>query len=66
MIEYSNSQVAEAIDEWVHSERDRAILKRRLIDGLTYDQLADEFFLSIRQIKKIVYNESDRLFKYLK
>lgn len=52
MIEYSNSQVSKAIDEWIHSERDRAILKRRLIDGLTYEALAEEFSMSTRQIKK--------------
>ena len=28
-----NSDIANAIDEYIHSERDRKILKRRLIDG---------------------------------
>ena len=65
MIEYSNSQVSKAIDEWIHSERDRAILKRRLIDGLTYEALAEEFELSTRQIKKIVYKTSESLFYHL-
>lgn len=35
MIEYTNSAVARIIDEYIHSERDRAIIKRRLIDGLS-------------------------------
>lgn len=65
MIEYSNSQVSKAIDEWIHSERDRAILKRRLIDGLTYEALAEEFSMSTRQIKKIVYKTSEFLFCHL-
>lgn len=65
MIEYSNSQVSKAIDEWIHSERDRAILKRRLIDGLTYEALAEEFSMSTRQIKKIVYKTSESLFCHL-
>lgn len=65
MIEYSNSQISSAIDEWIHSERDRAILKRRLMDGLTYERLAEEFDLSVRQIKKIVYRSSDVLFCHL-
>lgn len=64
MIEYSNSQIAELIDEWIHSERDRAILKRRLIDGLTYEQLAEEFDMSVRQMKRIVYKCSNHLFKH--
>ena len=31
---YLNSKLRELIEEYVHSERDRAILKRRLIDGV--------------------------------
>lgn len=55
MIEYTNSQLAQIIDEYVHSERDRAILKRRFIDGICYEPLAEEFDLSVSQIKRIVY-----------
>lgn len=63
MIDYSNSEIEAAIDEWIHSERDRAMLKRRYIDGLTYEQLAEEFDLSVRHTKTIIYKASDRLFK---
>lgn len=63
MIEYSNSQIAALIDEYIHSERDRAILKRRLIDGITYDELSAEFSISVRHIKTIVYKGQDRLFR---
>ena len=63
--EYTNSQIANLIDEYIHSERDRNILKRRLIDGLTYERLAEEFDLSVRNIKKIVYKCEDTLFSHL-
>ena len=66
MIEYSNSQISAAIDEWIHSERNRQILKRRLIDGICYEPLAEEFEMSVRQVKNIVYKEQDRLFRHLK
>jgi len=62
MIEYTNSAVAEAIDEYIHSERDRAILKRRLIDGVYFESLAEEFDLSVRQVKNIVYKGQERVF----
>lgn len=65
MIEYSNSQMAEIIDEWIHSERDRAIMKRRLIDGICYEPLAEEFQLSVVQVKRIVYRCEDKIFKHL-
>lgn len=63
--EYTNSQISHLIDEYIHSERDRNILKRRLIDGLTYEKLAEEFDLSVRNIKKIVYKCEDTLFSHL-
>lgn len=63
--EYTNSQITYLIDEYIHSERNRNILKRRLIDGLTYEKLAEEFDLSVRNIKKIVYKCEDTLFSHL-
>jgi hypothetical protein len=58
----SYSEWVELIDQWVFSERDRAILKRRLLDGICFEPLAEEFDMSVRQIKNIVYKEQTRLF----
>lgn len=55
MMEYKNSDIAAIIDEYVHNEKYRPILKRRYIDGICYEPLAEEFDLSVRQIKNIVY-----------
>lgn len=60
-----NSDIADAIDEYIHSERDRKILKRRLIDGICYEPLADEMDMSVRQIKNIVSKAEAKLFKHL-
>lgn len=62
----SCSELSAAIDEWIFSERDRAILKRRLLDGLCYEALADEFDLSPRHVKRIVYKAEERLFSRIK
>ena len=61
----SNSDLSDLIDEWIRSDRDRAILKRRLIDGICYEPLAEEFDLSVRQVKSIIYKGQDRLFKHI-
>jgi hypothetical protein len=53
------------IDEWIFSERDRALLKRRLLDGICFEQLAEEFYLSVQQTKAIVYKSQTRLLQYL-
>lgn len=60
-----NSEISAVIDEWIRSKRDRAILKRRLIDGITYEALAEEFDLSDRTVKSIVYKGMDRLCTHL-
>ena len=65
----SRSQLATAIDEWIigrHAERTRKILKRRLIDGITYERLAEAFDLSAQQIKNMVYKCENLLFKKMK
>ena len=63
---YSRSTVSAAIDEWIFNERDRAILKRRLLDGICYEPLAEEFGLSVDRIKQIVRNSEAKLFKHLR
>ena len=65
-MDYFNSEVIVAINEVCHSERDRAILKRRLVDGVLFEPLAEEFQMSVRQVKSIVYKERERVFAYMK
>lgn len=68
MRDLSKTQLCCLIDEWVigrNAERDRKILKRRLADGLTYEQLAEEFDMSVRQIANIIYKRQDILFKHM-
>lgn len=62
---YTNSQISFLIDEHIHSARDRALLKRRLIDGICFEPLAEEFELSVRQTKNIVYSLVPILFQFL-
>ena len=62
----SRSQWENLIDEWIFNERDRAILKRRLLDGICYEPLAEEFNLSVQQTKHIVYRMQNKLFKKIK
>ena len=49
-----NDQLAREIDRWIKSARDRNLLRRRLIDGRTYDELSEEFYLSRRQVARII------------
>ena len=57
----ANSEIDYLIDQWIRSERDRAILKDRLINGMTFERLAEKHDMSVRQIQNIVYKSMDRL-----
>lgn len=64
----TKEQLVRVIDEVIilhtHAERNRNILKRRLIDGLTYEQLAEEFDLSTKAIQKILYKYESMVFSH--
>ena len=64
-MEYTNSQIKKLILEHIHSARDRKLLYRRLVDGITFEKLAEEFQLSTAQVKRIVYKSEDILFRHL-
>lgn len=64
----SRSALKSAIDEWIigrNGERDRAILYRRLVDGITYERIAEEFDLSVRYTKHLIYKREEILFRHL-
>ena len=66
MIEYRNSEITKIINEYIHNERNRKLLLRRYVDGITLESLAEEFKLSVRQVKNIIYNNEDVILKHLK
>lgn len=64
----SRSDIDTLIEEWIlgrNAERDRAILRRRLFDGITFERLAEEFDLSVRCTKEIVYKGQERIFRHI-
>lgn len=61
----SRSEWENLIDEYIFKERDRAILKRRLLDGICFEPLAEEFDLSVQQTKTIVYKATEKLSKHI-
>lgn len=63
--ELSRSEISALIDEWILNERDRAILKRRLLDGVCFEPLAEEFDMSVRRIQVIIYKAQEKIFKHI-
>lgn len=63
--EYTNSQMALLIDEHIHNAKYRDILKRRYLDGMTYEAIAECCDLSVQQTKTIVYKAQNKLLRFL-
>ena len=66
--EISREDIENAIEKWIigrNAERDRKILRRRLIDGVKFEDLAAEFDLSVTHTKRIVYKGSDVVFRHI-
>lgn len=77
--DYSYSEIEQGIDEWIvgrrNSKRDRFILKLKLLDGLSYleiaeildndDTLPPSYKLSVRQLERIVPKAEMILFKHI-
>ena len=64
----SRSEWENLIDEWIvgrNADRNRQILKRRLLDGITYERLAEEFDMSTQNVCSIIYKCQDKVFKHL-
>ena len=64
-IDLSRTECSDLIDEWILHERDREIMKRRLLDAITYERLAEEFNMSIRGIQYVVDRNRKILLKHL-
>ena len=61
----SRSELQYLIDQWIFNERDRLIVADRLFRSATYEQLAEKYDMSDRQIKNIVYKSIDKLERHM-
>ena len=60
---YDNEELARLIDLYVRGELDRQILKRHLIDVMSYDELAKEVGYSLSWVKQHIHKAEKQLFK---
>ena len=65
---HPREEIEEQIDRWVicmrNAERNRAILKRALIDGISYERIAEEFGISVTTVKDAIYKSEEKLFTH--
>lgn len=64
-MEYSNSRIIEVIKEYIHHSRDRKILMHKFVDGDTLEKIAEDFQLSVSQVKRIIRKNYNTVFRHL-
>lgn len=65
---YSRSQLEIIIYEWLNGEkgeRNRKLVSRRLFDGLTFEELAEEFDMSPKQVRVVFHQCEDIIFRHV-
>lgn len=66
MPEYTNTEMYNLIDDYIHHARDRRVMKDRLINGYGIEALAEKYDMSVSQLKRIVDKYQEMLFSRLK
>lgn len=61
----TGSEWSALIDECILNARNRKIFKRRWIDGVNLEPLAEEFGLSVRQTQRIVKLCENKILNYI-
>ena len=57
----STDEINRFVDQYVHNAKHRTILRLRLLDGTTYEEIAEKVSMSDRQVKNIVYKYLDSI-----
>ena len=63
-----NSEVEKAIDEYVKgfkADRNKVMLKEKLLSGMTYEEIAELHDMSVRQVKNIISNTAQMIVPHL-
>ena len=64
-MEYTNSQIKALILEHIHNADDRKMLYLRLVDGMTFEQIAFKFGMTTKTVRTRIHRQETILFKHL-
>ena len=64
-MEYSNSQIKELIQEYIHNEEDRKMLFLRLVNGKTFEQIGGIVSKDVKTVRKRIHRGEEILFRHL-
>lgn len=58
----SVSQLNNVINEWIFDETHRDIVRRRLLNGESFEQISESHNLSYERVREIYYEERAQIF----
>lgn len=64
----SNAELYDIINNWIKGRmayRNKQIMVDRLIEGMTYDKIAEKYELSVNQVKNIVYKNEYIIYRHI-
>ena len=61
----SRDEIVYLIQQFLFSRRDRSMTYDRLIEGMTYEELAEKYYLSVRQVKNIIHKCKESVFSHV-
>lgn len=64
-MEYTNSQIKALIMEYIHNSTDRKAVYLRLVDGMTFEKIAEEVQLDVKTVRKRIHKCENELFRHI-
>ena len=64
----SNAELYDIINNWIKGRmayRNKQIMVDRLIEGMTYEKIAEKYDLSVNQVKNIVYKNEYIVYRHI-
>lgn len=62
---YSTSDIDAVLNEWIHNETYRQIIRCRMVDHMTYEQIGEVFNYSCETVKNVLYDNEEVIEKEL-
>lgn len=64
-MEYTNSQIKSLIMEYIHNSVDRKAVYLRLVDGMTFEKIAETVQLDVKTVRKRIHKCENELFRHI-
>lgn len=61
----SRDEIVYLVEQFIFNRRDRDLTLDRLLDGMTYEQLAEKYYMSVRQIKNLIHKNKEIVFSHI-